>query len=81
MLLLLSLAIGCGAGPDCERAAPGMERDLCLHDRVLALPGAEQARALALAGQIQDPVVRGAAVFTWVIEHNREIEPREGQAL
>lgn len=81
MVWALWLAVGCGGGPSCEREAAGMDRDLCLHDRVLALPGAEAARALELAGRIEDPVVRGAAVFTWVIQNNREIEPRSGQAL
>lgn len=79
--LVLGSGAGCGAGATCERLAPGMDRDLCLHDRIMALPGEQHADALALARQIQDPVVRGAAVFTWVIQHNREIDPKAGQAL
>ncbi len=81
MLAIVLLLVGCGGGERCEREAPGMDRDLCLHDRILALPGAEHEQAYGLAQQIQDPVVRGAAIFSWVINHNREIEPRAGQAL
>lgn len=81
MLGVLALLLGCGGGASCEREAPGMDRDICLHDRVLALPGAEHAEATRLVGQIQDPLIRGAAVFTWVISHNREIDVKSGLAL
>jgi len=80
MLWLLVLALGCGGG-DCASLPSGTGRDLCLHDRLLTLPGAEVAQARALAEQIQDPMVQGAAVFSWVIAHNREIDPRDGMAL
>lgn len=80
MFWLLTLTLGC-AGGDCASRPAGTERDLCLHDELLALPGAEVAQARTLAGQIQDPMVQGAAVFSWVIAHNREIDPRDGMAL
>lgn len=80
MRWVVLLALGCGDAV-CEDEAPGMDRDICLHDRLLEVPAAEAREAIALGRQIQDPVVRGAAVFTWISTHNREADPKVAQEL
>lgn len=80
-LLWALYILGCGAGEPCARYAEGMDRDACLHDQVLASPPAEVASVISLARRIDDPVVRGAAVFSWVNTHNRELDPKAAEPL
>ena len=61
--------------------APGLDRDACLFDQVLALPPSELARVGPLCDQIADPVVRTAAIDRWTRDHADAISPQEGQAL
>ena len=58
-----------------------MDRDACLHDRVLSSPASALSSVITTAQQIDDPVVRGAAVFTWVNTHNRELDPKAAEPL
>ncbi len=81
MVWALFLALGCAGGAPCDRYAKGMDRDACLHDRVLASTPGELSAVIALAEQIEDPVMRGAAVFTWVNNHNRELDPKAAEPL
>ena len=81
-LTFVALALAaCGGEPECSARPQGLERDRCLHDRALALPAAQSADVLVLVKQIEDPIVRGAAVYTWVGQNNRDVSQRDGQAL
>lgn len=79
-LLLLSL-LGTGCRTGCEARSAGPERDRCVHDRLLGRPGAEVDLVVADAGAIQDPVMRQAAVYQWVMDHGRELGQGRAMAL
>lgn len=81
MGLWLITMLACGGGEPCTDVAPGMDQDACLHDQVLATPAAELDRALVLLGQIGDPVIRSAAIFTWVSQNNRDLTPERGMSM
>ena len=85
--LVLSGSVGCfGAGEgepasrDCA-ALEGIERDHCLHDQLLALPASAPDQVVDLAGQISDPMVRGAAVSGWIAAHVNEVPMDKGKQL
>jgi len=85
---LLGVVAACGAdeGPAPVAAAScaassGMERDRCVHDEIGAVPGAQPDVVLEKAGQIQDPMIRGAAVSGWVAAHANELPQEKGQQL
>lgn len=73
--------MACVQGDPCLSKREGMDRDACLHDAVLASPASALTTVIGKAQQIQDPVVRGAAVFTWVNTHNRELDPKAAAPL
>lgn len=79
--LLWATLLGCGQGSGGEEAATceslaGLERDTCLADRLRALPGPELAQVQAIALQIQDGMVRQAAILRWTKDNAGQI-PRE----
>ncbi len=75
-------AWGCrGASGDCERPGPAYERDVCLHAQIGGLGAGELGLVYAVASEIDDDVVRGAAVNGWVEAHVGEIPQQEGRAL
>lgn len=83
-LLLLAPLLACArsaAPPDCEAMGPGLDRDACLFNQVLALPETERARVGPLCDRIADPVVRTAAIDRWTRDHAAALSPQEGQAL
>lgn len=61
--------------------SPSLERDRCLHDQIKQLDAAQASQVLAKAKQIQDPMVRGAAVSRWVADHAGQMPPGLGQEL
>jgi hypothetical protein len=86
VLSFLALA-GCGqddgapaAAPGCD-AKTGMDKDRCLHDEIGAVPGAQPDVVVQKAQQIQDPMIRGAAVSGWVADHANELPQEKGQQL
>lgn len=81
MALWLITLLACGRGEPCANEAPGLEQDACLHDQVLATPAAQLDVALVLLGRINDPVIRSAAIFTWVSTNNRELTPERGMSM
>lgn len=89
LLLPLTLAASaCGsddgapvAGAQGCDAKTGMERDRCLHDEIGAVPGSQPDVVVQKAGLIQDPMIRGAAVSSWVAEHANELPQEKGQQL
>ena len=82
LMVLLSACDGSEPAPKtCAELPAGLERDQCLHREIDALPGAQLEDVLVKAGQIQDPIVRQAALYSWVEAHNNEIPRDRGQAL
>jgi hypothetical protein len=83
--MLLALLIGCdGSDPapkTCDEMPVSLERDQCYHKEIEALPGAGIEDVLTKAVLIQDSIVRQAAVYAWVEDHNNEIPRDRGQAL
>lgn len=69
-------ALACHGPPDCSTLA-GLDRDACLDARVRAAPGPDAA--IAEARQIEDPLVRDAAVVAWVRAHRAELRPSDGR--
>lgn len=78
MLIWAALLVGCGGPVDCSEQPAGMDRDLCLHDQALLLPAAQVEPFVVTVQQIQDPIVRGSAVFAWMNVHARELNPQQG---
>lgn len=78
---VLCLLAACGGRTDCASLEAGLARDTCNHDAVLAIPADQLDRALTTVSKIEDPVVRGAAVFTWVSQNNRELNPQRGMSM
>jgi hypothetical protein len=86
--LLAAGFVGCGedgtqpveAAVGCD-AKTGMERDRCLHDEIAAVPGSQPDEVLKKARLIRDPMIRGAAVSTWVAAHVSELPQDKGQEL
>ncbi len=74
---------GCGgaAAPGCADLPAGLERDRCYHEQIDAMPAERAAEVRAIAERIADPIVRGAAVSSWVANHGAEVERAQGEAL
>ncbi len=86
-LLLFLLACGTNqyAEPDpelaCESLETSLAQDSCRHDAMIALVSTEYERAITLATEIQDPIVRGAAIIRWIETHKAALPVEAGQSL
>lgn len=86
-ILLIFALSGCDGSPpaaeatSCEEMAAGLDRDTCLGDRLLALPPTEAEQVRTIGGEIQDGMVRQAAISRWVAEHANEIPKETGESL
>ena len=84
---LVAVALGACSGSttsapaDCGSMAAGLERDVCHGKELKALRSSEVDRALVIAGQMTDPMVRGEAVTTWVEAKANCLPPDKGQSL
>ena len=56
-------------------------KDQCLHNEILTIPSTNFKQIISKAKDIQDPMIRGAAVSTWVRDHNTEITQKQGMSL
>ena len=56
-------------------------KDQCLHNEILTIPSTNFKQIISKAKEIQDPMIRGAAVSAWVRDHNHEITQKQGKAL
>jgi hypothetical protein len=81
LLPLPLLALACGGPQVCAEMPAGLPRDSCFRDRIQTLPADQIQAVMADANEIQDPMVRGEAVTTWVQARAAQIPPAEGQAL
>ena len=81
--LVLSLPLsGCtpGARP-CSALPPGLERDKCSYQELLLLDPEAAPEVLETAGDIGDPIVRDAAVTSWLSQHVDQISDEQGKQL
>jgi hypothetical protein len=65
----------------CEGIEAAVEKDQCLIGEIQKLNGPQMTEVIKKAKEIQDPMIRGAAVSSWVRDHNNEINQRQGKAL
>jgi hypothetical protein len=74
ILLAFSLQAACRTATCMERAEP-LDRDLCLHDEVLALPPTDVEGVATRVSSMTDGIVRGSAVNGWVERHRGRLPP------
>jgi len=82
-LVCLGLAMAACSGDraDCGRLDDPLDRDTCFHERIGDLDAAAADQVHDLALQIEDPVVRGAAVCGWIEAHVGAYPQAEGHKL
>ena len=85
LILFMLMLCGCTGSPEaetplsCDDMEAGLERDTCFGDMVLAMTASEADKVAGIGGQIQDGMVRQAAISRWVADHANEI-PKETHA-
>ncbi len=65
----------------CGDEAPGTARDACHYEQIRALGPDQVNQVDTLARQIEDSVVRSAAVDYWLRDHRAEVAREDGKAL
>jgi len=65
----------------CDAIAAGFERDNCLHDEISALSVEQVDVVIQKATTIEDAMVRGAAVSSWVAENCADVPREKGEEL
>ena len=75
LLLLLACDPGTADAPGCDTLT-GLARDQCLYETIRAMSDARPEDVRAQATQIQDAVIREAALLGWVKAHGCD-HPRE----
>lgn len=78
-VVALAATAGCGEQP-CDRRA-GLDRDQCFHDELVAIPPDQPDAVIAKAGQIDDRMVRSAAVSAWIKDHVNGVPVSKGREL
>lgn len=89
MVLILFMLMLCGCTgsleaetpPSCDDMEAGLERDTCFGDMVLSMTASEADQVAGIGGQIQDGMVRQAAISRWVADHANEIPKETGESL
>lgn len=80
-LLLSSILVCACKEKSCESMKPGLDRDHCLHDRLLTISASEWQKVRPTAEQIQDSIVRSAAIHGWVLANSGKCPREEALAL
>ncbi len=73
--------LACGSaevGTDCAAAD---QPDVCRQDVLLAVPPTATAEVVAAAEAIADPVLRGAALFTWIDAHRGRVPVESAETV
>jgi hypothetical protein len=78
--LLLHLACVDGPPPGCGIYS-GLEHDRCVADELTALTPDQLDLVRAKTSAIQDPIVRGAALDTWLKAHAKALPTQDAQGL
>ena len=83
LLLAAALLAGCQGKKQqgCDSIEDSGEKDKCLIEEIQRMNGPQMTEVIKKAKEIQDPMIRGAAVSSWVRDHNNEINQRQGKAL
>ena len=88
MLLFSSvlLQFGCGSeeeaqSSDCSDLSEQREQDDCLKAQILTLDASNLPAVKEKAEQISDPIIRGAAVETWIMENCNGVSLEQGRGL
>ena len=84
-LLIVATGSACSTNESgalsCDSMATGPAHDECFHDQLLNSAASDIELVIVLANKIDDPIIRGAAIFRWIELHNREIPRDRGRAL
>ena len=59
----------------------GMKKDECYHENIKKLSGNEMTLVLELAKQIEDTMIQGTAISTWVKNNNTNLNQQQGRQL
>ncbi len=89
MLMPLVLGLACGGAPasdpepapDCAALTPQSVADRCWMDVLLTYGHDQVPEVVETAGRIQDPVIRGAAVFGWIELNADKAAPTNAAAV
>ena len=84
MIIIFLLYIGCNSGTanqDCPEIEDSKDKDRCYANELQSLTGEELSKAIEIAKEMKDPIIRGAAIDGWVKDHVNEINQRKGQEL
>ena len=84
--MIFSLCLlACSSAPpqpkSCDAMQAGISRDECYHAEIMNLPGSASQQALEKAKLIDDMMIRGSAVSSWIRDHNNEVNKKNGMAL
>ena len=84
-LLIFGTGLACSTNEagnqTCDSMEQGQLQDECFHDQLMSTAAANIELVIELANKIEDPIIRGAAIFRWIETHNREIPRERGRAL
>ena len=87
-LSLLMVFVGCGeekesaaTASDCSTLSEARDKDDCLKAQILTLDASKLPDVKEKAAQINDPIIRGAAVERWVMENCNEVSLDQGRGL
>lgn len=85
MILFFSILFwGCTgevAATDCNAMSDSKEKDLCFHEKLVALPPSQINDVIETAKGMSDAMIRGAAVAEWIKRYNNDINQQQGQEL
>ena len=84
MIFFFIIGLACNSQKqpkDCAQMKESIERDRCFSNEFKTLTGKQLAKAIEIAKEIDDPIIRGAAVDGWIKDHVNEINQRKGQEL
>jgi hypothetical protein len=80
LVAFVAQAAGCSAKA-CDERSNGADQDRCYHDALLALPPARIGQVREEGQKIVDPVVRSAAIHTWVVTNIGKVPMGEASSL
>jgi hypothetical protein len=78
----LMFAWGCHClGPRCDELEEQLARDKCYYQQLGAAEDASLEAVQLTIGEIDDPLIRSAAVLAWLDAHALEVSPEQAHGL